>query len=154
MREMAAVKEREYIYAEGNTLRRGTASMPVRKEAEHTVSEGTLANRERSLQMNLGYVVFLTAAAVLTVFICVNYLRLRSEYTALQKEATSLELDLSSLKMDNDAEYNRLISGVNLEDVKNTAMTRLGMVYACEDQIVTYDAAGKDYVKQFRDIPG
>ena len=56
--------------------------------------------------------------------------------------------------MDNDAEYNRLISGVNLEDVKNTAMTRLGMVYACEDQIVTYDAAGKDYVKQFRDIPG
>ena len=154
MREMAARKDREYIYVDGNTLRRAEAQTLLRKEGAHTVSEGTLANRERSLQMNLGYVVFLTAAAVLTVFICVNYLRLRSEYTALQKEATSLELDLNSLKMDNDAEYNRLISGVNLEEVKQTAMTKLGMVYACEDQIVTYDAAGKDYVKQFRDIPG
>ena len=150
----AKEKQREYIYADGNTLRKAGGPVPAGKETGHTVSEGTLANRERSLQMNLGYVVFLTAAAVLTVFICVNFLRLRAEYTSLQKQATSLELDLSRLKMDNDAEYNRLISGVNLEDVKQTAMTRLGMVYASEDQIVTYDAAGKDYVKQFRDIPG
>lgn len=146
--------QQERIYVDGNTLRRVRPAQEKPAQRKGKVSEGTLANRERSLQMNLGFVAFIAAAAVLTVFTGVNYLRLRTEYTSLQKETTALELDLSRLKMDNDAEYNRLISGVNLEEVKETAMTRLGMGYATEDQIVVYDAAGKDYVKQFQEIPG
>ncbi|MCR4960230.1 MAG: hypothetical protein K6A74_02160 [Lachnospiraceae bacterium] len=139
-----------HVFVEGNTVRQAVAENAVQPKA---ISQGTLANRERAAQMNIGYVMFLTLAAVLTVMICVNYLRLQARYTSLQKTTTALELRLGSLKLENDAEYNRIISGVNLEDVKAYAMDRLGMVYATEDQIVTYEAAEKDYVKQYRDIP-
>ena len=82
-----------------------------------------------------------------------NYLRLQAGYTALQKQATGLESQLSELKLANDAEYNRIIAGVDMEHVKEVAMGRLGMVYASSDQIVLYDAADKDYVKQYREVP-
>ena len=141
------------VYADGNTLRR-VAAQPLReREEQPSVSREVLSNRERSLQMNLGYVAFLAIAAVLTVAICVNYLRLQAVCTAAQKEATSLENTLSRLKLDNDEEYNRIISGVNLEEVKEKAMTRMGMVYAKEDQIVEYEPATGDYVKQYQDVP-
>ena len=107
--------------------------------ARPRLSAQTRANRERSLQMNIGYVMFLTVSAVITVLICVNYLKLQAGYTTLQKQATALEVNLSELKLANDAEYNRIISGVDMEYVKETAMNRLGMVYASSDQIVTYD---------------
>ena len=136
---------------EGNTVRQ--SAVQAVPGMERQLSRSTQANRERAAQMNIGYVVFLTTAAVLTVMICVNYLRLQARYTSLQKTNTALETNLGSIKLANDAEYNRVISGVNLEDVKEYAMNRLGMVYASEDQIVTYDAADRDYVKQFRDIP-
>ena len=103
--------------------------------------------------MNFGYVMFLTVAAVLSVLICVNYLRLQARYTAAQKRSTYLEATLGALRIDNDEEYNRVISSVNLEDVKKTAMEKLGMVYASEEQIETYDGNVPDYVKQYMDLP-
>ena len=130
------------------------AGIPAREEdSRPKLSEQTRANRERSMQMNVGYVAFLTITAVITVMICVNYLRLQAGYTALQKQATGLESQLSELKLANDAEYNRIIAGVDMEHVKEVAMGRLGMVYASSDQIVLYDAADKDYVKQYREVP-
>ena len=153
MREMAARKDREYIYVEGNTLRRAEAQTPLRKEGAHTVSEGTLANRERSLQMNLGYVIFLTLAAVICVAVCVNYLKLQASYTTLQKTSTRLETQLCTLKISNDTEYNRVVSSVDLEEIKERAIGRLGMVYKTSDQIVTYEVPDNDYVRQFQAVP-
>lgn len=127
-------------------------TLPV-DPAAPKVSAQARRNREKALQMNLGYVVFLAAAAVLTVTICVNYLNLQSRYTSAQKENTVLSTRLSSMKLDNDAEYNRIISSVNLEDVKEQAMDRLGMVYASSDQIVEYSEAESDYAQQYKDVP-
>ena len=142
------------VYVDGNTLRTAHTLVRPQEQEEKKISRQAQANRERSMQMNLGYVAFLTVAAIVTVLMCVNYLRLQARYTAIQKQATSLEASLSELKLDNDAEYNRIISGVNLEHVKEVAMGRLGMVYASIDQIVEYEAADHDYVKQYQEIPG
>ncbi len=103
--------------------------------------------------MNLGYVLFLTIAAVLTVMVCVNYLKLQSSCTALQKESTRMESSLNALRLENDREYNRIMSSVNLEEIKQTAIDKLGMVYIKADQIETYDASGSDYVRQYMDVP-
>lgn len=141
--------QRQY-YVVGSTA----VSMPQPEvELVRQPSSQAVKNRERSLQMNFGYVMFLTLAAIATVAICVNYLRLQARYTAVQKQSTNLEATLGSLRIENDAEYNRIISSVNLEDVKERAMNRLGMVYASEDQIVTYDATTPDYVKQYQAVP-
>lgn len=141
-------------YVEGNTVRRVSPALNQQKaQQQGKTSLATRRNRERALQMNLSYVLFLTVAAVVTVMVCINYLKLQAESTTLQKQVTALDTKLSELKLENDSEYNRILSSVDLEQVKNVAMNELGMVYASESQIRTYDSAEHDYVKQYQDIP-
>ena len=103
--------------------------------------------------MNMSYVLFLTVAAVVSVMVCINYLKLQSQNTTYQKSATALETKLSELKLENDSAYNRIVSSVDLEWVKDVAMNEMGMVYASDRQIRTYDSAQSDYVKQYQEIP-
>ncbi len=124
-----------------------------RKSQNREISQETRANRERALQMNLWYVLFLTAAAVLTVFMCVNFLQLRAQGTLLQEEVTALETTLDSAILENDSEYNRVMNSVDLEYVKDVAMNELGMKKATSNQVVTYELENSDYVRQYAEIP-
>lgn len=117
------------------------------------VSQETRKNRERALQMNLGYVLFLAAAAVITVFVCVNFLQLHAVNTLLQEEVASLEASLDSAILENDSDYNRVMNSVDLEYVKEVATEELGMGLASSDQIVTYEVEDGDYVRQYSEIP-
>ena len=103
--------------------------------------------------MNLGYVAFLTVAAVITVFMCVNFLQLQAKGTKLQKEVTALEAQLDSAILENDSDYNRIITNVDMEHVKDVAMNQLGMVQAKKSQIITYEIDDNDYVRQYSEIP-
>ena len=131
---------------EGNTVRTQAVVPQIReKEFRRTQIE---AVRERSLSMNLRYVLFLTVAAVAVVTICVYYLKLQATSTQLQKKTVSLQTTLKDLKIENE-----IISGIDLERVRETAMEELGMRYPAQSQITYYDAASSDYVKQFEEIP-
>lgn len=126
---------------------------PAGEEPKREVSAATQRNRERTLQMNLPYVLFLTAAAVITVFVCVNFLQLRAKNTILQEEVASLEAELDSAILDNDSEYNRVMNSVDLEYVREVAVNELGMQLATTSQIVTYTVEDSDYVRQYSEIP-
>lgn len=140
-------------YVDGNTVRKVQAAPRREQQTRTTVSSSTRKNREKALQMNMSYVLFLTVAAVLTVMVCINYLKLQALSTTYQKTVTSKSTQLSELKLENDSEYNRIVSSVDLEQVKEVAMNELGMVFASEKQIRTYDSMESDYVKQYQDIP-
>ena len=152
-------RERSYnqyqmnTYVDGNTVRKLQTAPRRENQVRSAVSSATRKNREKALQMNMNYVLFLTVAAVVTVFVCINYLKLQAENTAYQKTVTAKGVRLSEMKLENDSEYNRIISSVDLEHVKDVAMNELGMVYASEKQIRTYNSIQSDYVKQYQDIP-
>lgn len=140
-------------YVDGNTVRKMQAAPRRTTQNRTSASSATRKNREKAMQMNMSYVVFLTVAAVVTVMVCINYLKLQSQNTSYQKTVTAMDTQLSELKLANDSEYNRVISSVDLEKLKNVAMNELGMVYASENQIRTYNSTENDYVKQYQDIP-
>jgi hypothetical protein len=73
--------------------------------------------------------------------------------TKLQKRTVSLQTTLKDLKMENDIVYNEILSSVDLEKVRETAIDELGMSYPSQTQIAYYDAASSDYVKQYEEIP-
>ena len=148
----AGMASPDISYIEGNTVRYAAGPVPV-SMPQRQLSRQASWNRERALAMNLRYVVFLSVAAVLAVMVCVNYLKLQSSYTALQKEATRMETQLNTLRIENDTEYNRIMSSVNLEEIKQAAIGRLGMVYVKKEQIETYDASGRDYARQYMEVP-
>ena len=103
---------------EGNTVRRAPLESDLREE---DVSSRLIRNRERTRQMNMAYVLFLTAAAVLCVAFCIIFLQLQTQSTQLQKKAASLQLQLKDLQMENDTVYNEIVSGVDLEKVSAAA---------------------------------
>ena len=103
--------------------------------------------------MNPAYVLFLCVALIATGIILVNYIGLQSDITSSVKRISRLESELNELKLANDEEYIRVSSNVDLEEIRRIAIQELGMQYAEEGQIVTFNGENNDYVKQMADIP-
>ncbi len=142
-------------YVDGNTARQMQA-VPVRKRNEEPARRRAKSQRRvirTAGPLNFSYVLFLAVAAVVVVMVCVNYLQLQSQSTAYGKTITSLESQLANLKLENDSAYDNLLSSVDLQKIKELAMNKLGMVYASESQIITYDSNQNDYVRQYSDVP-
>ncbi|NBK91289.1 hypothetical protein D5278_04705 [bacterium 1XD21-13] len=109
--------------------------------------------REKVNYLSVGYTLFLTAASILALWVCAGYLQLQADNTAKMKNIAALEAQLSEMKAENDDEYNRVTSSVDLEEVRDIAINELGMVYAQADQVILYDGQGSDYVRQYEEIP-
>ena len=109
--------------------------------------------RARAFQMNKGYVTFLSIVAVACLFISVNYLKLQAQVTESRKQISRMESSYSDLKLSNDAAYSKAVSSVDLDKIRDIAINELGMVYANQDQIVTYEKQDKDYVRQYEEVP-
>lgn len=145
--------QEKQAYIQGNTARK---LQVVPKEYERPVrklSHTTRKNRERALHMNIGYVLFLVTAMVAAGVILTGYLTLQSDITNSIKNISKLESELNSMKLDNDETYSRITSNVNLEEVRRIAIQELGMQYAQEGQIVTFNGEDSDYVRQTGEIP-
>ena len=98
--------------------------------------------------MSAGYVMFLAVALCAAAFILLNYIQLQSELTTLTKTVADKQSELNGLKLSNDEDYNRIISSVNLEEIKRVAIGELGMGYAQEGQIVEYENEEGDYMRR------
>ena len=141
-------------YVEGAAVRKLQSSGNPPGRRERAAGRSTQQrDRSKAPGLGLGYVVFLAAACALTMWVCVGYLQLQADNTATMKSIAALETQLSDLKEDNDDEYNRVVTSVDLEKIRDIAINELGMVYAQEDQVVLYDSEGSDYVRQYADIP-
>ena len=82
-----------------------------------------------------------------------SYLQIKSELTGKAKTLAALESEYSQLKADNDAYYSQVSSSADIEKIKAIAIKRLGMKYATDDQIITYETERSSYVKQYQDVP-
>lgn len=158
-----------YEYIDGSTARQSAYSVrplpdryPVRpqqrpvqpqQKRRKSTSTATRRNRMRALQMNLGYVTFLTAASIATLFVCVNFLQLQAQNITFRNQVASAESRLNELKLENDATYENALSTVDLQSIRSIAINKLGMVYADEGQVKTYRSSNNDYVRQYEDVP-
>ena len=149
-----AYRRTNQMYVQGNTARKLQA---VPSQYERTTikkdNRAVQKNRDKALHMNVGYVLFLVAAMMMAGLMLTWYLTLQSDITNSIKNVARLESELNSLKLDNDERYSRINSDINLEEVRRVAIQELGMQYAREGQIITYNGEDNDYVRQTGDIP-
>ena len=156
MAERKGYARQEYI--EGNTVRklepkRKPARPPKRKGGRTTTSYKVRRNQEKALQMDLPYLVVLMIASCCTLFICINYLQVRSDMTTRMDNIKKLEQELDAMKTENDTLQTRINTSVDLEYIYKIATEELGMVYANKDQILLYQQTESEYVRQYEDIP-
>jgi Tfp pilus assembly protein PilN len=143
-----AQTRRKNVYIYESTARNLDVRRQLQEEPRRQLSHETRKNRDKALHMNLGYVFFLMGALCICAVVLINYLQLQSEITTKVKSISSLESSLNSKQLANDEEYNRIISSVDLEEIRKIAIGELGMTYAKEGQIVTYESAGNDYMRR------
>ena len=151
-RRQQTYTSRRDVYIQGSTARQLQEEIN-RPERRKQLGNAARKNRERARHMNLGYVLFLSLALVAAGAILSVYIGLQSDITTSIKNISRLESKLNTMKLDNDEEYSRITSSVDLEEVKRIAIQELGMRYAEEGQIVTFSGKGSDYMRQVADIP-
>ena len=149
-----ATDRRRRGYIEGNTVRKiHPAEHPARRQGQKRQVQRHQAGKERVQYVNIFYTVFLAAAAVMVLWSCVNYLQLQAETTSRVKNIAALETQLENLRKENDDNYTRIMTSVDLDYIKDVAINELGMVYAREDQVILYENTTRDYVRQNGEIP-
>lgn len=138
--------QREYVY--GNTVRKINPFKELEQTPVKKPHNEVRKNRDKARHMSAGYVLFLAAALCAAAFILVNYIQLRSDLTTLTKTVADKESSLNSLRLSNDEDYNRIMSSIDLEEIKRIAIGELGMTYAKEGQIVEYENEEGDYMRK------
>lgn len=138
---------------DGNTVRRVQPLPQQDVPYRQPVSRTARRNRERAQSMNMVFVVFLAAVSIAVLVSCVRFLQLKSQITGSIQAIAELETAYSQLKADNDAYSSRVNSSVDLNQIKQIAMERLGMKYPAESQIFTYQMERGSYVRQYQDVP-
>jgi cell division protein FtsL len=149
-------------YVNGNTVRE--LESPVRQnprtrreieEAKRRKNRRNAArrNRQRAMEMNRGYVVFLTVCVLITAATAGMFIKVQSQMTNRMRSVANLQSQVIDLQADNDARYKSLTSSVDMNEVKDIAMNKLGMSYPTEDQIVYYSIDNSNFMDQYSDIP-
>lgn len=139
------------VYVYDNTARNLDVRRQIEEEPRRQLSREARKNRDRARHMSVGYVAFLLAALCVCAAVLINYVQLQSQITDKVKNIASQESTLNNLKLENEENYNKIVSNVDLEEIKKVAIGELGMVYAQEGQIVTYSGAGYDYMRAVRE---
>lgn len=139
------------LYVYGNTAQKLNVQRQWETEPRRQVQPAVRKNREKAHHMSAGYVIFLAVAMCAAALILVNYIQLQAELTNRTRSVAVKESELNSLRVANDEDYSRIVSSIDLEEIKRIAIGELGMTYAQEGQIVLYTNEGNDYMRQ---VPG
>ncbi len=104
--------------------------------------------KQSKMSMGFLYVAFLGLAVVVLAASLVSYLKLQNDITTMVDDIAYYEQTLNNLTLANDDEYSKIVNAVDYDYIRQVAIEELGMVYASEDQIVSYTRENSDYVRQ------
>lgn len=135
-----------YIY--DNTARQIDVRRQLQEAPKKQLSNETRKNRDKATHMSVGYVFFLACALCVCAIVLIQYLQVQSELTNTVKNISRLESQLNTMQLTNEENYNRVVSSIDLEEIRKIAIGELGMTYAKEGQIVKYENVSSDYMRR------
>ena len=146
--------DQNYHYIEGSAVRNLHAAS-ARKEHDRPLYQIRSGHRIRvkAVPMNKGYIAVAVVAFVIVCSVLMGYVNLQSNITNPITTISRLESQLYEMKLANDETYTKIMSSVDLEEIKRIAVNELGMKYAKEGQVVEYTGEGNDYVRQYGAVP-
>lgn len=113
---------------------------------------GSRSAQRRKSSVNPAWVAFMMGVLTVMCVFLLGYISLQSTVTSTVNETAQLETQLSELKTSNDQKLNEINSSINLDEIKYKAITRLGMSYADQDQVINYSDDDGDYVHQVSQV--
>lgn len=152
---------RSMYYIDGSTVRkmepapaRKSGNEDKRKSSPKKAQQKRVSDKaQNALAFNKNYTFFVVAAVFIIVCACIAVLYMESRISLQQANINDLETQLEVIEEENAAYKLSLESMYTLDEIYDVATNELGMVYAEKGQIVYYESADEDYVKQYQDVP-
>lgn len=126
---------------------------PPKKNKNDNKRQSVPASLDRALAFNLKYTIFVVASVCIMIAACSVMLYMETRVSEQKRNINSLEAQLEEAQTDNVAYKSSIESMYTLDEIYDVATNELGMVYARSGQIIYYESANEDYVKQYRDVP-
>lgn len=120
---------------------------------ENRAQASRLRKLENSLGINMFSCIMLVGAAVFMFGLCFKMIQLGNEIETMENEVVSTQNEVNDLKVSNNSTYQEINTTVDLKEVYKTATQDLGMVFASDNQIITYKDNEAAYVRQYKSIP-
>ncbi len=150
------MRENARYYVDGSAarqLRPRQEEQPRHRQAPQMQRMPLRRRAVKAAPMNMGYMAVMAAAVLIVCGVLMSYVKMQSDITNHINTISDLESKLNEMKLANDETYTKIMSSVDLEEIKRIAVSELGMKYAKEGQVVQYTGEGNDYVRQYSDIP-
>lgn len=161
---------RQYLYdeyySEGNAIRKVRPNSDVyenplreerrrqRQEIERRKSTRTSKKSQKELSsVSMASCAILVIAIAITLFTCIDYIKIQAEVASLNKNITQTEKELSNLKGENRIQKAQLDASVDLNEIYDVATKELGMVIPNDEQVIYFESIKSGFVKQYEEIP-
>lgn len=153
----------EFSYVDGNTVRKLQTVQPVpeverrRRQQEKEIQRRQEELRQKQIgranRINFLYTFAVIGVAVVLYAVCWQYLQLQTSVKTNAANISKLQSQLTELTAENDEMELQINASIDYEQIYETAINELGMVYPDKKQVVTFDAGISEYVKQYQDVP-
>lgn len=121
------------------------------RELDHQALQERL--RSKTVPIDRPFLWILIFASAVTLGLCFHYVQLKMKINAQVSSIEKKEKQLEELRAENGALENSIYSSIDLDEVYRIATEELGMVYADEDQVITFEKTESEYVRQYEKIP-
>ena len=156
--ERERIRNRYYI--EGSTVRKLDEIQPQRipqksPQRQVEVSPRRRVNRApvRKTEFNQNYAFWVVSALVIVFFVGVSMIYMETKISDQKRNLTNLEAEFNAISESNNTYKMSIENMYTLDQIQEVATNELGMTYAKKGQIVYYNSANDDFVKQYQDIP-
>lgn len=151
--EGSTARQIEYDYAEPARRERRVTRERERSAEVPRIHSGAARQAEKSLAFDARYMAIVITMVLFMAAACTVMLVLQTKVSEQESNIESLQIQIQDVQADNSAYENSLENMYSLDDIYNIATGELGMVYSQNGQIIYYDNADGDYVKQYGDVP-
>lgn len=103
-------------------------------------------------QINLFSFVLLMGAVFGIGYMSIGLLTVSDKITSMNRETDKVFAMVKQVKSENDNKENKIYSQIDLEEIREKALTELGMVYPYRNHVISYKAVSGGYVRQFGEI--
>lgn len=112
-----------------------------------------LQRQKKAHKVNLVYTFALIGAMSVLIYMLVGYVQLQASIQVHAEQINVLEQNLAKLTESNNLTAVELDTNIDYNTIFDIATNELGMVYPDESQVIVYNSAASEYVKQYQDIP-
>lgn len=89
---------------------------------------------------------------VAMIFVCGSNLKAKADMNRSVKKLSKYQASLDKMISENDATQNSINTHVDLNEIYNEAINRLGMVSAGSNRTILYDKTNNEYVRQNNEL--